>query len=60
LETLWLGDECNEVDIEYLEMSLESGQHKLSGLKRLKELCVKGLCTKIGVREVQWMQSLDE
>ncbi|KAK3811047.1 MAG: hypothetical protein J3Q66DRAFT_404433 [Benniella sp.] len=55
LETLWLGDECNEVDIEYLEMSLESGLHKLSGLKRLKELCVKGLCTKIGLKEVQWM-----
>ncbi|KAK3811087.1 MAG: hypothetical protein J3Q66DRAFT_390971 [Benniella sp.] len=38
-----------------LEMSLESGLDKLSGLKSLKELSLEGLATKIGTQEVQWM-----
>jgi hypothetical protein len=38
-----------------LEMSLESGLDKLSGLKSLKELYVRRLETKIGIKEVQWM-----
>jgi hypothetical protein len=38
-----------------LEMSLESGLDKLSGLKLLRELDTNGLRTKIGVKEVQWM-----
>jgi hypothetical protein len=38
-----------------LEISLESGQHKLAGLKNLKNLDVRGLRTRIGLKEAQWM-----
>ncbi|KAK3810944.1 MAG: hypothetical protein J3Q66DRAFT_57383 [Benniella sp.] len=38
-----------------LEMSLESGLDKLSGLKKLKVLDVSGMKTKIGEPEAQWM-----
>jgi len=55
LETLWLGcSHCSDKS-QCLEMSLESGLDKLSGLKRLKELHVEGLITRIGVKEVSWM-----
>ncbi|KAK3811024.1 MAG: hypothetical protein J3Q66DRAFT_414473 [Benniella sp.] len=56
LETLWLGGEYHHSDDpQCLEMSLESGLYELFGLKRLTELSVTGLPTRIGVREVQWM-----
>ncbi|KAK3810907.1 MAG: hypothetical protein J3Q66DRAFT_350467 [Benniella sp.] len=61
LETLWLGNRPDESlqnrneQCDCLEMSLESGLYKLTGLKRLKELIVSGMKTKIGVKEVQWM-----
>ncbi|KAI8352285.1 hypothetical protein B0O80DRAFT_454169 [Mortierella sp. GBAus27b] len=65
LETLWLGKGPHVTDhdryarwepqSDCLEMSLESGLHKLSGLKKLKELSVENLTTRIGVMEVQWM-----
>ncbi|KAK3810970.1 MAG: hypothetical protein J3Q66DRAFT_57671, partial [Benniella sp.] len=55
LETLWLAQE-NRVDrLECLDMSLDSGLHKLAGLKELKELGIEHLKTRIGVQEVQWM-----
>ncbi|KAF9345100.1 hypothetical protein BGX34_005027, partial [Mortierella sp. NVP85] len=38
-----------------LEMSLESGLDKLSGLKRLRVLDVSGMETEIGGPEAQWM-----
>ncbi|KAG0246464.1 hypothetical protein B0O80DRAFT_454168 [Mortierella sp. GBAus27b] len=63
LETLWLGKvhvaerhirpRCLQIDC--LEMSLESGLHRLSNLKKLKELSVECMKTRIGVKEVQWM-----
>ncbi|KAK3811128.1 MAG: hypothetical protein J3Q66DRAFT_404518 [Benniella sp.] len=40
LETLWLGDDCDNRGDQSLEMTLESGLGKLSGLKNLKELSV--------------------
>ncbi|KAK3810894.1 MAG: hypothetical protein J3Q66DRAFT_350440 [Benniella sp.] len=59
LETLWLGSKPDHEDLndvsDCLAMSLESGLHKLAGLKKLKELSVSGMKTRIGVREVQWM-----
>jgi hypothetical protein len=55
LETLRLGDEYGTLQSDSLEMSLESGLDKLSGLKSLKELNVGRMATKIGVKEVQWM-----
>jgi hypothetical protein len=56
LETLWLGGrDHHSDDPQCLEMSLESGLDNLSGLKRLRELSVTGLPTRIGVIEVQWM-----
>jgi hypothetical protein len=55
LETLELRDHVYWMNAEYLELSLLSGLHKLSGLKRMKGLCVTGLSTKIGIKEVQWM-----
>jgi len=65
LETLSLGDLPEEDTLSWLrrtqtqedclEMSLESGLHKLSKLTKLKELNVLGMKTKIGVKEVQWM-----
>jgi hypothetical protein len=36
-------------------MSLESGLHKLSGLKSLKELNIERLVMEIGTQEAQWM-----
>jgi len=68
LERLWLGDkvygEYFEDDpptdpmpyqIDCLELSLESGLHKLSGLKAMQALNVSGMRSKIGVKEVHWM-----
>ncbi|KAK3810835.1 MAG: hypothetical protein J3Q66DRAFT_350327 [Benniella sp.] len=58
LETLWLGadhDSAPYIQWDCLEMSLESGLHKLSGLKALEELNVSSMAIKIGVPEVQWM-----
>ncbi|KAI8352244.1 hypothetical protein B0O80DRAFT_499549 [Mortierella sp. GBAus27b] len=56
LETLRLGDqEDYETQLDCLGMSLESGLHKLSGLKSLKELGIPGMRTRIGVGEVRWM-----
>lgn len=56
LEILWLGNRHvlgNQDDC--LDMSLESGLHKLATLKKLKELSVSGMTTRIGVKEVQWI-----
>ncbi|KAK3810888.1 MAG: hypothetical protein J3Q66DRAFT_350431 [Benniella sp.] len=63
LETLWLGRKPYRKvgskprgKLPYcLEMSLESGLHKLSTLKKLEELNVTCLVVRIGVEEVQWM-----
>ncbi|KAG0246299.1 hypothetical protein B0O80DRAFT_499623 [Mortierella sp. GBAus27b] len=58
LETLCLRVDPDIVfDTQYdcLEMSLESGLHRLSGLKKIKVLVVTRLQTKIGVKEVRWM-----
>ncbi|KAF9999710.1 hypothetical protein BGZ65_004980 [Modicella reniformis] len=45
----------NPMQWSCVEMSLESGLDKLSGLKALKELGVSCMRTKIGLKEVQWM-----
>ncbi|KAK3811084.1 MAG: hypothetical protein J3Q66DRAFT_443333 [Benniella sp.] len=56
LEYLRLGGGEYKVGItECLEMSLESGLAKLSGLKKLRELDVTGMEAKIGSNELQWM-----
>lgn len=55
LETLCLGLRRTHSQYDCLEISLESGLDKLSGLKRLKELDVTGTRTRIGLKEVQWM-----
>ena len=55
LETLRVGDQVGRFQYDCLEMSLESGLDKLSGLKALKELNTESLATKIGIKEVQWM-----
>ncbi|KAK3811076.1 MAG: hypothetical protein J3Q66DRAFT_443327 [Benniella sp.] len=55
LETLKLGDRCGRTQYDCLEMSLESGLDKLSGLKSLKELNIEKMVTMIGTKEVQWM-----
>ncbi|KAG0246901.1 hypothetical protein B0O80DRAFT_466744 [Mortierella sp. GBAus27b] len=63
LETLWLGHNPNIMrnDPEKakrkdcLELSLESGLHKLAGLKALKELNVWGMRLRMGSKEAQWM-----
>jgi hypothetical protein len=64
LETLWLGSFLGQgygdrqrlgYQKDCLEMSLESGLHKLADLKLLKELDMTQLATSIGLKEVQWM-----
>jgi len=55
LETLHLGDKDPDDDLLDLEMSLESGLHKLAGLRSLKELSVGSSSTKVNVKEVRWM-----
>ncbi|KAK3810927.1 MAG: hypothetical protein J3Q66DRAFT_350546 [Benniella sp.] len=62
LETLWLGNRPHDDwaagagnQHDCLEMSLESGLYRLEGLKKLRELSVAGMRTRIGVKEVQWM-----
>jgi len=55
LETLCLGGDGSWGRPDCLKMSLESGLHRLSGLKMLKELDVSSMNTRIGVEEVQWM-----
>ncbi|KAF9362534.1 hypothetical protein BGX34_005983 [Mortierella sp. NVP85] len=58
LEVLGLGLRSFPRDhIQYycLEMSLESGLHKLSRLKKLQALSVVGMVVRIGVKEAQWM-----
>ncbi|KAG0246480.1 hypothetical protein B0O80DRAFT_454130 [Mortierella sp. GBAus27b] len=52
LETLWLGCPGRK---DCLEMSLDSGLDKLSGLKKLQVLNVSNLVAKIDVQEIQWM-----
>jgi len=49
LEKLKILRSMSGVNGQCLELSLESG------LDKLKELCVTGLLTQIGVKEVQWM-----
>ncbi|KAK3810870.1 MAG: hypothetical protein J3Q66DRAFT_350408 [Benniella sp.] len=61
LETLWLGDqrwedgnrdhEDMEDQFDSLELSLESGLHRLSSLEKLEELSLVGMA----FNEVQWM-----
>ncbi|KAK3811074.1 MAG: hypothetical protein J3Q66DRAFT_58551 [Benniella sp.] len=55
LEMLRLGDGYGAFRYDCLEMSLESGLDKLSGLKSLDHLSIEKLATKIGTQEVQWM-----
>ncbi|KAF9170747.1 hypothetical protein BGX20_008573 [Mortierella sp. AD010] len=70
LEKLWLGSECynhpgsesyhdsnglEEEQRDCLEMSLESGLHKLAGLKELRELSLSYMNVRVGLKEVQWM-----
>jgi hypothetical protein len=55
LETLWLGCPGSKNRKDSLEMSLESGLDKLSGLKKLQVLNVSNLFVKIDVQEIQWM-----
>ncbi|KAK3810899.1 MAG: hypothetical protein J3Q66DRAFT_350453 [Benniella sp.] len=65
LETLSLGDTPEEDtywrrsvardQFDCLEMSLDSGLHKLSKLTKLKELNILGMKTNIGMKELQWM-----
>ncbi|KAF9345892.1 hypothetical protein BGX34_004383 [Mortierella sp. NVP85] len=55
LEKLFLGEPDVWKQPDCPRMSLESGLHKLSGLKMLKELGVSCMRTRIGVEEVQWM-----
>ncbi|KAG0246472.1 hypothetical protein BGX31_001748 [Mortierella sp. GBA43] len=56
LEVLWLGD-IHEMGVqnECLEMSLKSGLYKLSGLKKLKELNISGMETRMDMNEIQWI-----
>ena len=53
-DTYWRRSEALD-QFDCLEMSLESGLHKLSELTKLKELNVLGMKTKIGIKEIQWM-----
>ncbi|KAK3811050.1 MAG: hypothetical protein J3Q66DRAFT_350859 [Benniella sp.] len=55
LETCWLGYGRGKTRHGYLEMSLESGLDRLSGLGSLRDLSVMGLSTKICIKEIQWM-----
>ncbi|KAK3811072.1 MAG: hypothetical protein J3Q66DRAFT_404458 [Benniella sp.] len=55
LEMLGLGDGYGTFRYDCLEMSLESGLDKLSGLKSLFHLSIEKLAMKIGTQEVQWM-----
>ncbi|KAK3811012.1 MAG: hypothetical protein J3Q66DRAFT_350784 [Benniella sp.] len=55
LETWWLGDQGSCHRLDCMELSLESGLDKLSGLSKLKELGVTGMDTRIGIRELHWM-----
>jgi len=55
LETCWLGYGGRGTRHGYLEMSLESGLDRLSGLGSLRDLSVQGLSTKISIKEIQWM-----
>jgi hypothetical protein len=55
LETLWLGGYRDYPETYCLEMSLESGLDRISGLKRLKLLGVYFMRTRIGEAEVKWM-----
>jgi hypothetical protein len=55
LEVLRIAGNYPAPQDDCLEMSLESGLGRLSGLKKLRELYVMNIETKIGVKEVQWM-----
>ncbi|KAF9348043.1 hypothetical protein BGX34_002703 [Mortierella sp. NVP85] len=55
LETLWLGGNSGLKVFSCLEMSLESGMDRISGLKKLKELKVSHMKARIGEREARWM-----
>lgn len=67
LKTLWLGhnpkihheayrngSDC-EFQYDCLEMTLESGLDKLSGLKMLRELSISGMMVNMRAKDVQWM-----
>ncbi|KAG0217512.1 hypothetical protein B0O80DRAFT_503120 [Mortierella sp. GBAus27b] len=43
-------DQC-----DCLDMSLESGLHRLAGLRQMKELYIPYMKTRIGLKEGQWM-----
>ncbi|KAK3811049.1 MAG: hypothetical protein J3Q66DRAFT_350858 [Benniella sp.] len=55
LEVLFLRYHVYGTDNEKLEMTLERGLHKLSGLKKMEELYITGLSSKMGIQEFQWM-----
>jgi hypothetical protein len=56
LEVLWLkGGARGKRDSGCVEMSLESGLHRLSGLKMLEELDVSRMKARIGMQKAQWM-----
>ncbi|KAK3811015.1 MAG: hypothetical protein J3Q66DRAFT_350787 [Benniella sp.] len=55
LERLQLGTTSIKPQSDCLEMSLESGLDKLSGLNKLKELNISSMHTRIGVKEAQWI-----
>ncbi|KAK3811109.1 MAG: hypothetical protein J3Q66DRAFT_443359 [Benniella sp.] len=55
LETLWLGGNSGLKVFSCLEMSLESGLDRISGLKNLKELKVSHMKARIGEQETKWM-----
>ena len=55
LETLWLGGSSGLKAYSCLEISLESGLDRISGLKKLKKLNVSHMETRIGEQEVKWM-----
>jgi hypothetical protein len=55
LEKLRLSDVTSTPRSDCLEMTLESGLDKLSGLKSLQELNVGSMETNIGTKEIQWM-----
>ncbi|KAK3811077.1 MAG: hypothetical protein J3Q66DRAFT_58571 [Benniella sp.] len=56
LEMLNLGNLCGSFyQYDCLEMSLESGLDKLSGLKSIEKMDLRKLETKIGIKEIQWM-----
>ncbi|KAG0229386.1 hypothetical protein BGX31_006196 [Mortierella sp. GBA43] len=67
LQVLWLGhdpyftagvpqNEDRALQMNCLEMSLESGLGRLSGLKEMKELGMSRMRKNTGMKEIQWMK----